>query len=250
MNPGSFNLDNKIYSNNNNLIIEIIKDLQQLSNSIHDNLIIKRIGDLIIKMNYSINENKKNTEVIINYISSMQNKLYNQMNKKFDEFKINNTINNKELRINNGKYIGQVVNGLAEGKGIWYGDNGDRYEGDWKNGKQEGKGIKYWHNDPWKGDIYEGEYKNDNKEGKGIYYYHNGDIYEGDFRDDMAGGKGIGYFNNGDRYEGGFKNYKFEGEGIFYFNNGDRIMGNYNNGQRVGRHVILTKNGDVKIENY
>ena len=38
MNPGSFNLDNKIYSNNNNLLVEVINDLQQLNNNIHDNI--------------------------------------------------------------------------------------------------------------------------------------------------------------------------------------------------------------------
>ena len=40
-----------------------------------------------------------------------------------------------------GKYIGQVVNGLAEGKGIAYFNNGDKYEGDCKNGKADGRGI-------------------------------------------------------------------------------------------------------------
>ena len=83
-------------------------------------------------MNYIINENKKNIDLIRNDISSIL--------KKFDELKINNTINNQQLKRMNGKYIGQVVNGLAEGKGIWYGTKelyvGDRYEGDWRNNKQ------------------------------------------------------------------------------------------------------------------
>ena len=72
---------------------------------------------------------------------------------------INNINNQQELKgIKNGhnwRYVGQVVNGLREGKGICYWENGDRYEGD---------------------------YRNDNKEGKGIYYFDNGDRYEGDFR--------------------------------------------------------------------
>ena len=65
-------MSNKIYSNNNNLLLGIINDLQQIINTSHDNLIIKRIGDIIIKMNYIINENKKNTELIINHISSLK----------------------------------------------------------------------------------------------------------------------------------------------------------------------------------
>ena len=46
-----------------------------------------------------------------------------------------------------------------------------------KNDKAEGKGIYYRNN----GGRYEGDFKNDKKEGKGIYYYNNGDRAMGDF---------------------------------------------------------------------
>ena len=171
-----FNLNNKIYSNNNNLLIEIINDLNQLMNYYKDNLSINILGNVINKINYIINENKKNLQLLRNEISS----LCNQINKRFDKLEINN-INKQELKINNGKYIGQVVNGLAEGKGTWYGDNGNRYEGEWRNGKAEGKGILYYNNEPWKGERYEGEWRNGKKEGKGIYYYNkSGNRYEGE----------------------------------------------------------------------
>ena len=52
-------MNNRIYSNNNNLLLGIINDLQQIINNINDNLIIKRIGDIINKMNFIINDNKK-----------------------------------------------------------------------------------------------------------------------------------------------------------------------------------------------
>ena len=55
------NLNNKIYSNNNNILFEIIDELQQINNMINNNLIIKRISDIIMKMNYIINLNRKNT---------------------------------------------------------------------------------------------------------------------------------------------------------------------------------------------
>ena len=59
--------------------------------------------------------------------------------------KINNINNQQELKgIANGKnwrYVGQIVNGLREGKGIMYYTNGDRYEGYFRNDKPEGKGI-------------------------------------------------------------------------------------------------------------
>ena len=224
MNQDMFNLNNKIYSNNNNLLLGVVNDLQQINNITHDNLVIKRIGDIINKMNYIINDNKKNTQLIINHISLLQN----QINKKFDELKVNNNqIRNTQIKYKNGKYIGQVLNGKAEGKGIYYYNNGDKYEGD---------------------------FRNDKKEGKGILYHNNGDRYEGDFRNGIIEGKGIYYYSNvpwkGDRYEGDFRNNKREGQGIYYFNNGDRMMGDYSNGNPIGKHVYFTIIGEVEIKTY
>ena len=65
------NLNNQIYSNFNNLLIGIVNDLQQIINKTQDNLIFKRIGDLINKMNFIIIDNKKNTQLMINHISSL-----------------------------------------------------------------------------------------------------------------------------------------------------------------------------------
>ena len=55
MKKNIFNLNNKIYSNNNNLMHEIINELNKIKNDIDDNLIIKRLGDIINKMNCIIN---------------------------------------------------------------------------------------------------------------------------------------------------------------------------------------------------
>ena len=140
------NSNNKICSNNNNKLLEIINELNQIKKDINDNLIIQRLGNIIDKVNYIINENKKNVELIRNDISLLK------LNKRFDELNINNNIINKEIKYDNGRYVGQVVNGLREGKGIMYWNNGDRYEGEWRKGKPEGKGIKYWNKEPFKGD--------------------------------------------------------------------------------------------------
>ena len=119
-------MSNKIYSNNNNLLLDIINDLQQIINDTHDNLIIKRIGDIINKMNFIINDNKKNTQLIINHISSLENKM-NGLNKKFDQLNINNNqLNNQIVNYTNGnRYVGQIINGLREGKGTYYFNNGN-----------------------------------------------------------------------------------------------------------------------------
>ena len=116
---------------------------------------------------------KLKIKLIRNDISS----LYNKLNKRFDELN-NINLKNQEIQYNDGKYIGQAINGIANGKGILYGINGDRYEGDWRNGKFEGKGIYYFNN----GERYEGDWRNGKQEGKGIYYFNSGNRYEGDFR--------------------------------------------------------------------
>ena len=234
MDKDTFTLNNQTYSNNNNILLGIINELQQISNSSHENLTIKRISDVIIKMNFIINENRKNMGLIMNQFTLLQNQIQ-QLSQKIDfnsfntntpkySTQITNNINNQqELKFDNGRYVGQVVNGLTEGKGIYYFHNGDRYEGD---------------------------FRNDKREGKAIYYYHNGDRYEGDFRNDIAEGKGIYYYHNGNRYEGDHRNWKKEGKGIAYYNNGDREMGDFYNDKPIGKHVTLTKNGEVKINNY
>ena len=141
------------YRNNNDLLISITKDLQEIIKSSNDISIIRKISEIIIKINSIINENNKSSELMIK----------SQMN----EIKIN-TNNIKELKTENGRYYGQVVNGLREGKGIYYLEKepfkGDRYDGEWKNDKRDGKGIEYFHN----GDKYEGDWRNGKLEGKGL----------------------------------------------------------------------------------
>ena len=212
MDKDTFTLNNQTYSNNNNILLGIINELNQIANSSHENLTIKRISDVIIKMNFIINENRKNMGLIMNQFSLLQNQIQ-QLSQKIDfnsfntntpkyNTQITNNINNQQelISIEGTRYVGQVVNGLPEGKGIMYYNDGDRYEGDFRNGKQEGKGI----------------------------YYH----------------------NDGDRYEGDFRNDKREGKGIMYYHNGDRSMGDYNNDYPTGKHVMLTRNGEVKTNNF
>ena len=179
MDKDTFILNNHIYSNNNNILFGIINDLQQIINYSHDNLTIKRISDIIIKMNFIINENKKNMELIMNQFSKLENKINQLLNQK------SNINNHQELKFDFGRYVGQVVNGLAEGKGIYYFNNGDKHEGEWRNGNKEGKGIYYFNN----GERYEGDFRNGNKEGKGITYFPNGDRRMGDFYNNMRKGK-------------------------------------------------------------
>ena len=87
MEQNLFNLNNKIYSNNNNLLAEIINDLNQLMNQSKDELIIKTLGIIINKMNNIIEENKKNLDLIREDI--------NKLHIKFDKLNINTISNQK-----------------------------------------------------------------------------------------------------------------------------------------------------------
>ena len=75
------------------------------------------------------------------------------MNKQFSELKINNSeINyNNKGKEDRKKYIGEILNGVPNGKGIMYWNDGLKHEGEWKNDKADGKGIRYANN----GDRYE-----------------------------------------------------------------------------------------------
>ena len=97
----------------------------------------------------------------------------NGLNKKFDQLNINNNqLNNQTKNYKNGRYVGQIINGLREGKGIFYWNDGDRYEGDWRNDKREGKGIYYYNN----GDRRMGDYLNNNPIGKHALLTKNGEV--------------------------------------------------------------------------
>ena len=257
----------KKYSTNENLLLEISNELSQLKNFSKDSLIIKTLDTAIMKINYIINESKKNLESIKKDFSSLYQKI--------NEFQSNNnkTSQNKELKFDEGKYIGQVVNNLQEGIGTFYYTSDSIYEGEWKNGKKEGKGKFYCNKEPFDGDRYEGNWKNDKQDGKGTYFFKDGDIYdgnwkdgkqegkgiydyndgnryEGDFKNGIIEGKGIYYYSNGERYEGDFRKGKREGKGIYYYNTGERKMGNYLNNNPTGVHVLINKNDVVKVESY
>ena len=110
------------------------------------------------------------------------------------------------------QFIGQLVRGKKEGKGICYYKNGDKYDGNFKDDKKEGKGSFFYNE---KGEIYQGNFANDYPNGIGKYFFKNGDRYEGMFKDGKMHGEGTIFFGNGGRYKGEFKNDLRHGKGEF-----------------------------------
>ena len=92
MEKNTYNFKNKIYLNNNSLLLDITRELKQIITYTNNNLITKKIEEIINKINSIINENKKNIDLIIKQNSS----LHNQINNQFYESKINNNDNQKK----------------------------------------------------------------------------------------------------------------------------------------------------------
>ena len=219
-------------------MVNVLDTYYKINNDIINNYNIN-------KRNYykllNINKLKNNNEILIKDLKEIiNNDNIPDINDIFN-FSFNNFYNK-----NGEKYIGDIKNGLKEGKGILYFDKENnylkKYQGEFKNDNFEGKGIFYWKN----GDIYEGDFINGKLDGKGILYWKDGNKYEGDFKNDKKEGKGILYFINGNRYEGEFKNDIIEGKGIYYYNNDDRYEGDFINFKKDGNGIMYYKNGKVK----
>ena len=91
-------------------------------NKNHGTEIIKRIKSIITKINtIKNNENKKDKESILDRISSLKS----QINKRFNELN-HKTTSKQIINSDDGKYIGQIKNGVKEGRGIYYYINNNR----------------------------------------------------------------------------------------------------------------------------
>ena len=149
---------------------------------------------------------------------------------------------------NSDSYIGEILNGLREGFGIYTSENGDIYEGFWVENLQQGEGILTLID----GIQYKGEWKEGKPNGKGIFLpakiqrnsfenyklksiINNEDnssdqlltkmnkhfqeseelYYDGYWRDGKHEGTGTCQYCNGDLYEGSWELGKLNGSGIF-----------------------------------
>ena len=233
-------LTKKIYTTNKDALLELITDLKEVLGGIKNERTFKKLESVIINMNQFINNYKKKIEIELKALDDIQNKHFNNGSSNIKQKKMT------EESYENGKYIGEMVNGKREGKGTYFFADGDVYEGEWKDGKKEGKGTYYFKD----GDIYEGYWKNSDFNGKGIYYYKSGDVYDGDYLDNKRHGKGIYYFIGGSRFEGDWIDDKKDGQGVHYFIDGERKMGDFSEGNNIGKHVTLKKNGEIFNDNY
>ena len=163
-NQNYLTINNKVVSNYNDILFNIINKIQNVIDDIDNNkkvdIIIKQLKNIIILMNETIKQNLKNNEDIKkineninNRFQNLENIIFNNNKNKNKSKKNNNGINTKIYDF--GKYVGQLKNDKRHGEGIQYYNDGTKFEGFFRDDKAE-KGIMYYGN----GERYEGEIKN------------------------------------------------------------------------------------------
>jgi hypothetical protein len=147
----------------------------------------------------------------------------------------------RECRRNKESFEGRFVNGLLNGKGIFYNGKGDKYVGDFVDSRKQGKGEYITENIK-----YIGEFNNNKMDGKGkIKFLKEGHEYQGEFYNNQINGNGIFKWNNGDIYEGEMQDGKMHGVGKYKFSNGLVYEGRYNNGLKDGHGKLIYPDGKV-----
>ncbi len=143
----------------------------------------------------------------------------------------------------NSRYTGEFVNGMREGRGIFYFANGNKYLGEWKKNKMDGEGKLIYAN----GNEFVGSFKNDKINGKGTMSFKNGDRYTGEWMMDLPNGYGTYYFAKGDRYEGQFAQGKLHGRGSFYYKDGSKYVGEWSANKRHGYGEYTSAEGKLSM---
>lgn len=147
-----------------------------------------------------------------------------------------------------GRYVGQVNNGVKIGNGKFYYTNGEWYEGNWCNDVKCGYGKNFDRDGIL---IFEGYWDKGLENGKGTAYHRNSKIkYDGNYSNGKYEGYGILYHENGNKYyDGEWKNSQPHGEGSEYRRdesvkyNGFWLLGNPH-----GNGIEFRDNGNKRFE--
>ena len=213
-----------------------------------------------LKNNSEILSYLKGTKRIINFVESIKTEMpkwkTTKSSKQLNLFESEDDKNEvKTINIENeGRYIGEIKNGLRHGKGKMIYNNGNIYEGNWLNDLFDGKGNylhkKYGQNTSgdWEnGYLIRGQiifFKGVMGEEKYI-----GEVIYSFLGYPVPHGMGAYFYMNGDKYIGEFVDYKKEGKGTFTWANGDSYCGFWQDDEYHG-NGILNKDGVIKEGNW
>lgn len=162
--------------------------------------------------------------------------------KKASEEEIKALENNNE--IDDGK---EVIDSRSKNK-IYKFVNGDTYIGKVINGKLNGKGVYIVSPDETIGFEYVGEFKEDEKEGRGMCTFTNGNLYTGRFKVDLMDGIGQMIYRNKDEYIGVWEKGHKQGHGIYRWSEGTIYIGEFRKSKREGNGICYDKEGNVIYE--
>ena len=170
------------------------------------------------------------------------------------------------------KYIGEIKEGLPNGRGTYTTSDGRKYVGEWKNGKTDGQGTstlpdgseyvgefkdgKMNGKGTWvgaDGKKYVGDYKADKRHGQGTLTWANGKKYVGEWRDDKENGQGTYTWPDGSIYIGGWKDGNYSGQGTFKQPNGTKYVGEWKDGKKItseSNESVIVKTNSTNEKKY
>ena len=165
---------------------------------------------------------------------------------------------------NGSWYAGQFQNGQWHGQGEWHASNGDIYKGGFLNGLFDGQGslttgtgsyvggFKQGRRDgegtlKERGLTYRGAFKADQYDGLGRLELEDGSQYQGVFAHGKPNGEGQRSDGSGNQFSGKFVNGQLEGNGSFNSADGDQYVGGFHNNQLNGRGRYENSDGDVWV---
>ncbi|SHN13515.1 Uncharacterized conserved protein [Pseudomonas asturiensis] len=138
-----------------------------------------------------------------------------------------------------GRYRGDVVDGLLQGRGRIDYPNGSWYEGQFDHGMRQGAGELHASN----GDIYKGGFEQGLYSGQGRLTTRSGATYVGGFKLGLRDGEGT-QKDKGMLYRGQFKAGLYEGPGRLELEDGSQFQGLFANGKPNGEGVRSDASGN------
>ncbi|POF40458.1 peptidase C13 [Pseudomonas laurylsulfativorans] len=145
---------------------------------------------------------------------------------------------------NGSWYAGEFDKGQWQGQGEWHGSNGEVYRGQFNQGLFDGQGALTTN-----GNSYSGGFKAGRRNGEGTLK-ENGMSYRGEFKADQYAGLGRLELEDGSSYQGQFAHGKPNGEGQRGDGNGNQFTGHFVDGQLEGNGTFNSAEGDIYVGSF
>lgn len=145
---------------------------------------------------------------------------------------------------NGSWYAGEFDKGQWHGQGEWHGSNGEVYRGQFNQGLFDGQGALTTN-----ASSYGGGFKAGRRDGEGTLK-ENGMSYRGEFKADQYAGLGRLELEDGSAYQGQFAHGKPNGEGQRSDGNGNQFTGHFVDGQLEGNGTFNSADGDIYVGSF